>query len=81
MSAGIVGAGGNAGAVLAGFLFKMPNLTYPQAFMIIGGVILIFSVFAFVVRFSETDELAAKQEIAARLAARLRPVGAAAGGD
>ena len=79
--AGIVGAGGNAGAVLAGFLFKMPNLTYPQAFMIIGGVILIFSVFAFVVRFSETDELAAKQEIAARLAARLRPVGAAAGGD
>lgn len=79
--AGIVGAGGNAGAVLAGFLFKMPNLTYPQAFMIIGAVILMFSVFAFVVRFSETDELAAKHEIAARLAAGLRPAGAAAGGD
>jgi len=30
--AGIVGAGGNAGAVLAGFLFKTRSLTYPQAF-------------------------------------------------
>ena len=29
--AGIVGAGGNLGAVLAGFLFKTPSLTYPQA--------------------------------------------------
>jgi NNP family nitrate/nitrite transporter-like MFS transporter len=79
--AGIVGAGGNAGAVLAGFLFKTPSLTYPQAFLILGALILMFSVFAFAVRFSETDELAAKQEIAARLGAVLSPAGAAAGGD
>jgi NNP family nitrate/nitrite transporter-like MFS transporter len=79
--AGIVGAGGNAGAVLAGFLFKTPSLTYPQAFLILGALILLFSVCAFVVRFSETDELAAKQEIAARLSVELSAAGAAAGGD
>jgi NNP family nitrate/nitrite transporter-like MFS transporter len=72
--AGIVGAGGNLGAVLAGFLFKTSSLTYPQAFMILGVVILLCSVFAFAVRFSETDELAARQEMAARLGAALSPV-------
>jgi len=39
--AGIVGAGGNAGAVLAGFLFKTTTLTYSQAFLILGIVILL----------------------------------------
>jgi NNP family nitrate/nitrite transporter-like MFS transporter len=33
---GIVGAGGNVGAVLAGFLFKSENISYAQAFMYIG---------------------------------------------
>jgi MFS transporter, NNP family, nitrate/nitrite transporter len=79
--AGIVGAGGNAGAVLAGFLFKTPSVTYPQAFLILGGLILVCSVCAFAVRFSERDELAAKQETVARLAATLSPASAAAGGD
>ena len=79
--AGIVGAGGNVGAVLAGFLFKTPSLTYPQAFLILGALILMFSVFAFAVRFSETDELAAKQEIVARLGVGLSPAGAVAGAD
>lgn len=69
--AGIVGAGGNLGAVLAGFLFKTPNLTYPQALLILGVVISLCSVMVFAVRFSENDEIAAKQEIAARLSARL----------
>src|SRR5580693_8058269 len=49
--AGIVGAGGNAGAVLAGFLFKSSSLTYPQAFLILGVMILLCSVCAFTVRF------------------------------
>ncbi len=79
--AGIVGAGGNAGAVLAGFLFKSPSLSYPQAFMILGVLILLCSVCAFAVRFSETDELAAKQELASRLGAAFTPARAAAGGD
>ena len=79
--AGIVGAGGNAGAVLAGFLFKTSSLTYPQAFMILGVLILLSSVCAFAVRFSETDELAAKQEMAARLSGAWAPLTVAAGGD
>ncbi|WP_149240121.1 MFS transporter [Dyadobacter sp. 32] len=33
---GIVGAGGNVGAVLAGFLFKSSSISYAQAFMYIG---------------------------------------------
>jgi NNP family nitrate/nitrite transporter-like MFS transporter len=69
--AGIVGAGGNAGAVLAGFLFKTPSLTYPQAFFILGIVITACSSLAFLVRFSEKDERAARQEIAARLSGRM----------
>jgi MFS transporter, NNP family, nitrate/nitrite transporter len=77
--AGIVGAGGNAGAVLAGFLFKTPRLTYPQAFLILGFFIAAFSLFAFAVRFSEQEERSAVQEIEARRAARL--AAAAAVGD
>ncbi|MES2773591.1 MAG: NarK family nitrate/nitrite MFS transporter [Bacteroidota bacterium] len=34
--AGIVGAGGNIGAMLIGFLFKSKSLSYAQAFMYIG---------------------------------------------
>ena len=69
--AGIVGAGGNLGAVLAGFLFKTPSLTYPQAFMILGLCIAACSVLTLAVRFSEKDERAARQEIQARLAGDL----------
>jgi NNP family nitrate/nitrite transporter-like MFS transporter len=79
--AGIVGAGGNAGAVLAGFLFKTASLTYPQAFLILGALILLISVSAFAVQFSETDELAAKQEMAARLGGVFTHISATAGGD
>jgi NNP family nitrate/nitrite transporter-like MFS transporter len=51
--AGIVGAGGNAGAVLAGFLFKSASLTYSQAFLILGVVILLSAPAAFFLRFEE----------------------------
>jgi NNP family nitrate/nitrite transporter-like MFS transporter len=54
--AGIVGAGGNAGAVLAGFLFKTPRLSYPQAFLILGILIAACSVLTLAVRFSGQDE-------------------------
>jgi NNP family nitrate/nitrite transporter-like MFS transporter len=79
--AGIVGAGGNAGAVLAGFLFKTPSLTYPQAFMILGALILACSACAFAVRFSEVDEQAAKEEMAARLGALNALPATTGGGD
>jgi MFS transporter, NNP family, nitrate/nitrite transporter len=36
MVAGIVGAGGNIGGMLMGFLFKSENITYAQAFQYIG---------------------------------------------
>lgn len=71
--AGIVGAGGNLGAVLAGFLFKTPSLTYSQALLILGVVISACSVVAFAVRFSATDEMAAREEIEAWLGRRLAP--------
>ncbi len=76
--AGIVGAGGNAGAVLAGFLFKSPSLSYSQGLLILGAAILSTSVCAFVVRFSATDERAAQQEIDARLSGSYLPSTAAA---
>jgi NNP family nitrate/nitrite transporter-like MFS transporter len=77
--AGIVGAGGNLGAVLAGFLFKTPSLTYPQALLILGGAIVACSGLVLAVRFSETDEIAARGEIEARQGA-VAPAGASAMG-
>ena len=37
--AGIVGAGGNAGAVLAGFLFKMESMSWPAALFVLGAAV------------------------------------------
>jgi MFS transporter, NNP family, nitrate/nitrite transporter len=60
---GIVGAGGNAGAVAAGFLFKVENITYPQALFIIGGVVAVVSFLALAVKFSLKDEKEAQLEM------------------
>ena len=67
--AGIVGAGGNAGAVAAGFLFRAEGLSWPQALLILGAIVTLTSFLAFAVRFSEADEAAVAHETAARLAA------------
>ncbi|MEN8685171.1 MFS transporter [Marivita sp.] len=53
--AGVVGAGGNAGAVMAGFLFK-GMADWSQAFLILGVVVTCASVLAFFVRFSTKQE-------------------------
>jgi NNP family nitrate/nitrite transporter-like MFS transporter len=79
--AGIVGAGGNVGAVLAAFLFKTASLTWSQALMILGGTVVVVSSLTLAVRFSESDERSAREEMEARLAARLVPAAAAAAGD
>jgi len=72
--AGIVGAGGNVGAVAAGFLFKS-SLDWPTAFLILGAVVTLSSIFAFAVRFSPQMEGDAQQELAAAIAAdRKEPV-------
>ncbi|MEZ6059615.1 MAG: MFS transporter [Planctomycetaceae bacterium] len=54
--AGIVGAGGNAGAVAAGFLFKSSAITWPTALFILGAVVTGCSFLSFLVKFSESTE-------------------------
>jgi len=77
--AGIVGAGGNLGAVLAGFLFKARGLTWPEALFILGAIVAATSLLAFAIRFSEADEQSSREETARRLAASLAPASAPAG--
>jgi hypothetical protein len=55
--AGIVGAGGNAGAVAAGFLFRSESLTMQAGLFYLGLCVVIASLFVFFIRFSpETIE-------------------------
>lgn len=68
---GIVGAGGNFGAMLAGFLFKYGTDYYSQAYLILGVCVLAISFSAFAVRFSTEQETAARRETEARLAGQL----------
>jgi NNP family nitrate/nitrite transporter-like MFS transporter len=76
--AGIVGAGGNVGAVAAGFLFKTSSISWPQALMILGLLVLASSSLAFLVRFSEREEASARAEVDSRLGVALvtSPAGA-----
>lgn len=53
--AGIVGAGGNAGAVAAGFLFKS-EMSWNNAFFVIGIMVTCASVLALFIRFSPEKE-------------------------
>lgn len=56
--AGIVGAGGNAGAVASMFLFKkdLTGLEWPTAFFIVGAIVTVCSFLSFGVRFSPEME-------------------------
>jgi NNP family nitrate/nitrite transporter-like MFS transporter len=58
--AGIVGAGGNVGAVLMGFLFKSAILTWPQALLILGCLVMLCSSLAVLVRFAGAEERASE---------------------
>jgi NNP family nitrate/nitrite transporter-like MFS transporter len=68
--AGIVGAGGNIGAMLIGFLFKSKNITYSQAFFYIGiGVAVVGLVVLLAhLRTSQKSDVATKMEDEAALA-------------
>jgi len=57
MVSGIVGAGGNLGGMLFGFLFKSQSITYVQAFTYIGYAIVAVSVIVFVTRFHKKANL------------------------
>jgi NNP family nitrate/nitrite transporter-like MFS transporter len=48
---GIVGAGGNFGAMMAGFVFKSESISYDQGFFYIGIVVCMISMFAFLIKF------------------------------
>ena len=48
---GIVGAGGNLGGMLFGFLFKSSAITYVQAFTYIGYTVMVVAAIVFVTRF------------------------------
>jgi NNP family nitrate/nitrite transporter-like MFS transporter len=77
--AGLVGAGGNVGAVAAGFLFKTKSLSWPQALLILGVLVFASASLAFLVRFAEVDELSARKEMESRLNAAVVPVAVGAG--
>lgn len=51
---GIVGAGGNVGAVLAGMLFASEEISYRESFIIIGSVVIGVSVITFLLSLSAT---------------------------
>lgn len=70
--AGIVGAGGNAGAVAAGFLFRAENLTTQQALLFLGVMVVIVSFTTLLVRFSPAVQDAEKKAFAAALAEKQR---------
>lgn len=63
--AGIVGAGGNAGAVAGMFLFKkeMTGLEWTESFLILGVIVSAVSFLSFLVRFSVQTEKDVKSEM------------------
>lgn len=50
---GIVGAGGNLGGMLFGFLFKSSSITYVQAFTYIGYAVMVVAIIIFITRFAK----------------------------
>ncbi|MEX1021657.1 MAG: MFS transporter [Dehalococcoidia bacterium] len=72
--AGIVGAGGNAGAVAAGFLFRIESLAVQDAFLYLGAAVVAASALVLFVRFSPETEAAERERLARALGrAALRP--------
>ncbi len=59
MVSGIVGAGGNVGGMLFGFLFKSTTITYLEAFQYIGYAVIGVSLIVMVTKFAVTEKAAA----------------------
>jgi NNP family nitrate/nitrite transporter-like MFS transporter len=67
---GIVGAGGNLGGMLFGFLFKSTSITYVEAFTYIGYTVIAVSVIVLITRFQKqtvADGQAEKSQLAGAL--------------
>ncbi|MHC4846689.1 MAG: MFS transporter, partial [Planctomycetota bacterium] len=68
--AGIVGAGGNMGAVAAGFLFKVEGVSLTIGLSILGGLVIAIAFCTFAVRFRPDQEAAAAEAYDTAVAAR-----------
>jgi NNP family nitrate/nitrite transporter-like MFS transporter len=66
--AGIVGAGGNLGAMLVGFLFKSKSLSYAQAFGYIGIGVAVAGLIVLITRFAIVSQPAIAAEAEPQLA-------------
>jgi NNP family nitrate/nitrite transporter-like MFS transporter len=64
MVSGIVGAGGNFGGMLFGFLFKSESITYSDAFLYIGIIVTIVSLLVFLTKFEKASALKKEAEAA-----------------
>ncbi len=62
MVSGIVGAGGNLGGMMFGFLFKSSTITYVQAFTYIGIMVMVVSVIVLITRFQKQPVLKEAEE-------------------
>jgi NNP family nitrate/nitrite transporter-like MFS transporter len=69
--AGIVGAGGNVGAIAAGFLLK-GVVDRPMALLVLGGLVTMSSLLVYAVRFSTEAQADAAREFSAAQEDRLR---------
>ena len=76
--AGIVGAGGNAGAVAAGFLFR-GAIPWPTAFFVLGALVTLIAFATFAVRFDPATETDAREALDAALAERYGALSGARG--
>ncbi len=70
--AGIVGAGGNVGAVLFGFFFRIEGLSYATALFYLGWIVMAASAFSLMVKFSPEVEREVKVEFEAARAKKLQ---------
>ncbi len=59
--AGIVGAGGNLGGMLFGFLFKSEAITYTQAFTYIGFIVMAVSAIVFATKYKKAQVVEATE--------------------
>ena len=73
--AGIVGAGGNAGAVAAGFLFRSESLTTQQGLLILGIVVALASACVFLVTFPHAVQEEERRNLEKALAEKAAPAG------
>ena len=68
--AGIIGAGGNAGAVAFGFLFRAESISYQEGLLFAGVAVILASALVFLVRFSPETEDEERRTMEEALAAR-----------